>query len=99
MLTCLRGQDEQRDGLLNSLLKQLQEYVTRIKEVRNGKVRTIRLMLDAKQVSSHREKGAGKLGLLLQFQDQLQLCNRTVMAELTEALQLRLSLVSDMIMR
>ncbi|OUC39467.1 hypothetical protein D917_08764, partial [Trichinella nativa] len=33
VLICLRGQDDQREGLLSSLLKQIQEFVMRVKEV------------------------------------------------------------------
>lgn len=34
VLTCLRGQDEQREGLLKSLHDQLEKFVTSAKEVR-----------------------------------------------------------------
>lgn len=33
VLTCLRGQDEQREGLLKSLHDQLEKFVTSAKEV------------------------------------------------------------------
>ena len=33
VLTCLRGQDEQREGLLKSLHDQLEKFVTNAKEV------------------------------------------------------------------
>ena len=35
VLTCLRGQDEQREGLLKSLHDQLEKFVTNAKEVCN----------------------------------------------------------------
>ncbi|VDP08683.1 unnamed protein product [Soboliphyme baturini] len=33
VLTCLSGQDDQRENLLSSLLKQIQEYIAQVKEV------------------------------------------------------------------
>ena len=33
ILTCLKGQDEQREGLLNSLLTQLEKFISSFKEM------------------------------------------------------------------
>ncbi|KRX61890.1 Mediator of RNA polymerase II transcription subunit 12-like protein [Trichinella sp. T9] len=60
VLICLRGQDDQREGLLSSLLKQIQEFVMRVKE------------------------------------DPYILCDRDIVSEMLDALQLRLSLIGGM---
>ncbi|KRZ69639.1 Mediator of RNA polymerase II transcription subunit 12-like protein [Trichinella papuae] len=60
VLICLRGQDDQREGLLSSLLKQIQEFVMRVKE------------------------------------DPYILCDREIVSEMLDALQLRLSLIGGM---